>query len=190
MTLSVVALDAMGVIYTSADDVSDLLIPFLRERGCALSDVEIQDVYLQGSLGAFTSVDFWRRCGITATDEEYCEQHELTPGFLELVDDLIGSGHRVVALTNDVSEWSEILRRRFGLCDRISDWVVSGDIGYRKPDQAAYAALQRVIGPTTLPVHFFDDRPRNVEAASAAGMEGHVFTSVDQVRQLLLGGGA
>ena len=34
-------LDAMGVMYQPADDVADLLIPFVRAKGCERSDAEI-----------------------------------------------------------------------------------------------------------------------------------------------------
>ena len=34
-------LDAMGVMYHPADDVADLLIPFVRAKGCDRSDAEI-----------------------------------------------------------------------------------------------------------------------------------------------------
>ena len=38
---TILVLDAMGVTYQPADDVADLLIPFVRARGCDESDAEI-----------------------------------------------------------------------------------------------------------------------------------------------------
>lgn len=175
--MKVLALDAMGVVYSTADDVRDLLVPYLRERGCARSDAEIEDQYNRCSLGQFTSAQFWQQCGVLGDDEEYCSRHELTPGVLDLLATPTDAGWRVVALTNDVSEWSRLLRTRFDLTRWIPDWIVSGDIGIRKPDPRAYDALVHAAGVPATDIHFFDDRPRNVTAARQAGLDGRLFSS-------------
>jgi len=54
-------------------------------------------------------------------------------------------GIAVACLTNDVSEWSALLRRRFELETRIRPWIVSGDVGARKPDPQIFAVLQRAL---------------------------------------------
>ncbi|MBO0794242.1 MAG: hypothetical protein J2P36_25295 [Ktedonobacteraceae bacterium] len=61
--LQMVVLDAVGVIYTSGDDVADLPIPFARRYGCQLSDADIASFYRQCSLGRYSSgafeTDIW-----------------------------------------------------------------------------------------------------------------------------------
>lgn len=57
-------------------------------------------------------------CGLKeGLDDEYCRGHELTPGIRELMADAACAGLRIVALTNDVSAWSRVLRSRFRLDD-------------------------------------------------------------------------
>ena len=49
-----IVLDAMGVIFRAADDVADLLIPFVREAGGNMNANEIESAYLDASLGPTT----------------------------------------------------------------------------------------------------------------------------------------
>ena len=53
--------------------------------------------------------------------------------FLEAVN---SQGYDVWCLSNDISEWSKKLRARFGLDRYIRGFVISGDAGVRKPEQA------------------------------------------------------
>ncbi|WP_177328723.1 hypothetical protein [Amycolatopsis australiensis] len=43
--IDVVLFDAMGVLYASADDVGELLVPYLRTHGCVLRREEIEQLY-------------------------------------------------------------------------------------------------------------------------------------------------
>jgi len=161
----VLALDAMGVIYRSADDVAELLIPFLRAKGSAVATGDIEDAYREASLGRLSSDQLWEACGVNAgLDEEYCTLHALTNGILELIADAVDQGLLVAALTNDVDSWSRRIRARFEL-SQVSVWVVSGEIGVRKPDRGAYDRLLDVLACSAADVLFLDDRQRNVDAA-------------------------
>jgi hypothetical protein len=91
--IDVVVFDAMGVLYSSADDVGEFLVPYLRDHGCVLDRGEIAQRYKECRLG---------------------------------------TGVRLACLSNDVSEWSKLLRERFGLSEYITDWFISADIGVRK----------------------------------------------------------
>ena len=51
MTDSVLVLDAMGVIYSSSDDVAELLIPFVVKTGGIRDPGEISRQYTLASLG-------------------------------------------------------------------------------------------------------------------------------------------
>jgi len=64
------------------------------------------------------------------------------------------------------------------LCDRVRDdprtarierFVFSNEIGVRKPDPAAFAALAAAMGLPSEAIVFVDDAPRNVDAARALG---------------------
>ena len=69
------------------------------------------------------------------------------------------------------------------LCDRVRDdprmariprerFVFSNEIGVRKPDPAAFAALTRALGVPPEETAFVDDSPANVEASRALGYHG------------------
>jgi HAD superfamily hydrolase (TIGR01509 family) len=119
-----------------------------------------------------TSAEFWTAAGtIGASDAEYCKSHRLAPGMLSLLARLRSAGVRLACLSNDVAEWSLLLREWFGLASYITDWVISGEIGVRKPSPAAYAALiERLYLPAER-ILFVDDRLENVVAARAAGLQ-------------------
>ncbi|TNF85839.1 MAG: hypothetical protein EP300_15060 [Gammaproteobacteria bacterium] len=59
-------LDAMGVIFESADDVAELLIPFIGEYSDSQDESLIQATYLQASPGTIAPEAFWTRVGISA----------------------------------------------------------------------------------------------------------------------------
>jgi len=180
-----VAFDAMGVLYRSADDVEELLVPYLREKGCALSRPEIDDLYHQCSLGRMPSATFWEKCGVAGDDAEYCERHELSEGIADLLAWVAERGAPMAVLSNDVSEWSRELRRRFSLETWIDSWVISGDVGVRKPDPAIFRLLLERTSVAPDAVIFFDDREANVEAARRVGMRAHVFHDAGAARLTL-----
>jgi HAD superfamily hydrolase (TIGR01509 family) len=171
----VVALDAMGVIYRSADDVTDLLVPYARSLGCRLEEDRILQAYVECSLGAMTSSELWEQLGVAGDDEEYCRGHELTDGVPDALERLEAAGVTLACLSNDVSEWSLLLRGRFGLDRHIRTWVISGDIRVRKPDPRAYDALARALDVAPRDILFVDDRAKNVQAARAAGLNSILY---------------
>ncbi len=183
-------LDAMGVIYRAGDDVTELLIPYLRGNGCQLADAEIEALYLDASLGHMTSSQFWKRCGVGGSDADYIAGHSLSPGLKDLLKDVTACGIRIACLSNDVSEWAALQREHFGLAEFIDPWLISGDIGVRKPDADAFRALLRTIEAEPGECLFVDDRQRNIDSARAAGIRPVLFgsgsfTSLNQLRSQL-----
>ncbi len=170
-----VAFDAMGVLYRSADDVADLLIPFVRARGVGLTEEEIRVFYRRAYLGELTSGELWRQLGVEGDPREldatYLSGHDFTPGVPELIDELRGEGVLVGCISNDVAEWSRALRARHGLDRRITSWTISGEVGARKPEARIYRAFLEQTGLRADSVVFVDDRPVNVEAAAALGLD-------------------
>lgn len=187
VTTRVVVLDAMGVIYQAQDDVQELLIPYARELGCVLPDTAITDLYRRASLGEFDSTELWRRCAVNGDDEQYCNRHQLTVGIPELLVDLVSAGIQVACLSNDVSAWSVLLRNRFKLTQWISTWVISADIGVRKPSEEAYRHLLDAVEVEPYEVLFVDDRSANVAAAAAMEIPAMLFSpseSLDAIQML------
>lgn len=119
-----IVLDAMGVLFHAADDVVDMLIPFIREHG---GDAEsVPAAYLEASLGTMDPDEFWRTVGLDPSVEDaYLSRHSLMPGVLSR------SQHAripVWCLSNDVGRWSMKLRRRFALDGLLAGAVISSDV--------------------------------------------------------------
>ncbi|MDE2837456.1 MAG: HAD-IA family hydrolase [Chloroflexota bacterium] len=174
----IVALDAMGVIYQPGADVDELVIPFVRERGCTKADAEIVALYNDASLGLLSTRELWTRLDV-AGDPEHLDRgiaarYTVTDGLHDFLRWCGDAGLPVACISNDVSEWATLRARHFRLSDAIASWTISGDVGARKPDAAIYEAFLSAVSPHTTCV-FVDDRPRNVAAAASRGMHGVLF---------------
>jgi HAD superfamily hydrolase (TIGR01509 family) len=171
-----IVLDAMGVIFRAADDVAELLIPFVARNGGTADATIVAAAYIDASLGRIDADAFWQRVGLDAgVEDAYLATHGLMPG----VDAFIASARRarlpVWCLSNDVARWSAKLRTRFGLDRALAGAVISSEVGCRKPDAAIYCALLARCERRADEVSFIDDRPANVAAAAALGIRSHLF---------------
>ncbi len=176
MNQIVLVLDAMGVIYTAADDVAELLIPFIRKHGGSADDEAVAWNYTRASLGEIDADAFWRNVGLSAElEEKYLAAHGLTAGLTEFLGTLPPRVSSVWCLSNDVGRWSRILRERRQLERYFAGFVISGDTGSRKPAPAIYQAL---LERTQQPPHahlFVDDRVKNLDAARSLGFQTACF---------------
>jgi FMN phosphatase YigB (HAD superfamily) len=59
----------------------------------------------------------------------------------------------------------------------VDGFVVSGDVGVRKPDQAIYERLLQEVRVEPAEILFVDDRVRNLDTAAALGMEAVLFAA-------------
>lgn len=180
--IQVVVLDAMGVLYREPDDVESILIPFVRERGGIDDPLVIRGRYVDATLGRHTTRELWSLLGVEGDaerlDHDYVERIELSAGVHEFLDAMRQREIAVAALTNDVTEWSTLARARFGLDRRVSPWIVSGDVGARKPDEKIFAALARALDVPLRACLLVDDRAENLAAGKALGMATVQFSPV------------
>jgi HAD superfamily hydrolase (TIGR01509 family) len=175
--MKVLALDAMGVIYSIGDDVKDLLYPFIMDKGGTRDFAVVQKNYHRASLGKISAAEFWKAVGITPQlEDEYLQRFELTDGLLDFLKNIKYRGVAIWCLSNDVSEWSQKLRKRFGLDKYFRGFVISGDIGIRKPDPLIYQNLLNRLSVKANNVVFVDDNPKNLDAASAIGFITVLFS--------------
>jgi HAD superfamily hydrolase (TIGR01509 family) len=115
--------------------------------------------------------EFWARVGCApASEREYLDtQLKLDPDFIAVAEQL-KERYLLAMLSNDVSEWSAYLRRRFALDRLFASVVISGDHGFRKPDRRLYQVLLRSLNAAPRRCVFVDDQPRNLETAAQLGM--------------------
>jgi len=166
----------MGVIYVDGEDVKNLLIPFVIERGGINDPAAIDAAYHEAYVGRLTADEFWRRVGLSRDlEDEYLTRLTLTEDLPELLENASERFKTIYCLSNDVAEWSLKMRRHFGLEPYFSGWFISGDLGMRKPDAAIF---ERFLGDTGVKpgdVLFVDDRPKNLVAAKALGIQPMLY---------------
>jgi putative hydrolase of the HAD superfamily len=145
------------------------------------------------------TVDEWcaRLAGSVAADHDV-DAGSLTKAFFDtpfevdgevvaLVDEVRVEGS-VALLSNASTRLLDDLRVA-GLDTHFDAVVGSAGIGVMKPDPAAYRAAAERLGVAPEVCLMVDDRAENVEGARAAGMQGALFTGVDDLRAALVATG-
>jgi HAD superfamily hydrolase (TIGR01509 family) len=174
--LRIIVLDAMGVIFSVGNDDRDLLCPFVQEKGGTKDMSKIEMLYYSTSLGNMSSAEFWEAVGLDpGLEDEYLQRYELTDGLTDFLEAVNSQGYEVWCLSNDIGEWSEKLRARFGLDKYVRGFVISGEVGVRKPEQAIFDHLisQSTVSPRD--AVFVDDQRRNLDVAAALGFNTILF---------------
>lgn len=171
-----IVFDMMGVIFTVGDDTNDLLVPYIWRKNAGIPRKFIVDTYMDASMGCISSEEFWRTINVCEPGKEKEMSRDyldtcltLNETFLSAAKKLKGK-YKLAILSNDVSDWSTYLRKKYELDDFIEFSVISGDVNLRKPDQDIYRlAIERTGGPPRECL-FIDDRDKNLIAASKEEM--------------------
>ena len=174
--MSCLVLDAMGVIFNSADDVAELLIPFVAEKSRSFDEQIIQSAYLAASLGNISPDEFWDQVNVVpGLEDDYLSRHSLNAGILELLSQARANGISVWCLSNDVGRWSNKLRNNLGIEEYLQGSIISGDVGVRKPDKEIYEIMIQSCGYKVEDILFVDDREKNIATARELGIETALF---------------
>jgi len=83
----------------------------------------------------------------------------------------------------------ENMQRTFDWLPRFDVLVWSYQLRMAKPDPAIYHYVLNKLGTQPAETLFLDDRPVNVEAALALGIQAILFSTVDQLRLDLVAAG-
>jgi HAD superfamily hydrolase (TIGR01509 family) len=181
-----VVLDAMGVLFQAADDVAELLIPFVAQAGGTDDPDAIEAAYLEASVGTIDADEFWRVVGLDPSIEDaYLSRHALVPGAEAFLQYAKRKKIPVWCLSNDVGRWSRKLRTRFDIEDLLAGAVISSDVHARKPSREIYEYLFAQSGFRPEDLFFVDDRAKNVAAALALGIAAEQFEPRIGYRDLL-----
>ena len=170
----ILVLDGMGVIYEVGDDVGELLVPFVKEKNGKSDITIVEGLYDEAILGRLSAKAFWTALGLDPKlEDEYLERYRLSPGLREfLASDHFSS---IWCLSNDLSEWSLKLRQRFGLEAYIDGFVVSGDVGCRKPEPRIFQILLERVKAEATRMISVDDKKVNLDAAASLGFDTVLF---------------
>lgn len=166
--------DVMGVIFTVGDDTNELLVPYVQKFAPSLTSDEINQAYLEASLGKVASCGFWKTLGLgeryPQIEQDYLESQLTLDADFPAVAPKLQKDYHLALLSNDVSEWSAYLRKKYDLNQYFEEIVISGDVGLRKPDRAIYELLLRRLQCRPENSVFIDDRQKNLIPAMRAGM--------------------
>ncbi|MGH2493024.1 MAG: HAD family hydrolase [Candidatus Limnocylindria bacterium] len=186
MAYQAVALDAMGVIYTNGDDLRQLLIPYLRTRGCQRTDEELRQAYRACYREGASVETLWDATGLERARERfedaYLGLYELNSGVIDFLREMRAQRVPVYGLSNDIAEWSVKRRRLHGLDDFFAGWVISSDIRATKPDARIFRQLLGQLKCPPADCVFVDDRVENLDGARAAGLTSTMlFGTIEKV---------
>ena len=173
MQMQMIVLDAHDVLYAMSSDPHERLIPFIRENKGTAPDEEIVELYRQATLGRLHAAAFWQAVGVAGEPQEidakFLAGVRLQSGAKEFLREMHRRGVPVAVITNDLAEWSYRLRDLHGLSG-VAPWIVSSDIGVRKPDPAAFEALRRLTGVPYHSILAIDGQIPALDMAASLGM--------------------
>lgn len=173
--------DVMGVVFVVGDDTNELLVPFIQKFNKIITKEQINEYYSDASSGKMTSYKFWLKVGVDESrinliETEYLDKNFISDtGIIDIMKILKEKGYKIGLLSNDLSEWSEFLRNKFGLNDLVDYCVISGEAKSRKPDEAIYKYAIRKYKIDPQESVFVDDRYKNLVPAEKLGFKTVLF---------------
>jgi len=114
---------------------------------------------------------------------------EIFPGTVDGVPELLqelGQQREIFCLSNTNELHLAHIQQEFPVMRGFQKVYSSFELRKRKPYPAIYKSIADRIGTETKNLVFFDDVEANVEGARKAGVEAHLFTTVDDIRRVLL----
>jgi putative hydrolase of the HAD superfamily len=112
----------------------------------------------------------------------------VNPEALALAREIRANGVDTAILSNMPPDLLCDMRKSFTWLNEFEVQIWSCEHGVIKPDPAIYRICLEALGCEPRRALFFDDRPNNVAGARKAGIESHVFESVEQARAIVHAG--
>jgi 2-haloacid dehalogenase len=109
------------------------------------------------------------------------------PGMVEIIANLHSRGVSLYALSNWSAETFPVALKRFEVLKWFRGIMLSGEVKLIKPDPRIFKLFMETFAIDPALTVYIDDRRPNVEAATAFGMHGIVFTDAAALRNELIG---
>ena len=120
---------------------------------------------------------------IRAYDERWEEMiGQPIPENIELLKELSRNSWPLYALSNWSAEKFPIAKAKFGFLDLFRDLVISGEVGFRKPNPAIFNLLLETNSLNPSKTVFIDDTRIHIEAAKSLGLITIHYISPLQLR--------
>lgn len=107
------------------------------------------------------------------------------PGMRQLLVELKKQNIRLLGLTNWSSMVYPIMERYHELFSLLDGSLISSEEHMVKPDRCIYERLIDKFGLKPDECLFVDDNPANIAGAKAVGINGHLFTTAESLREFL-----
>jgi putative hydrolase of the HAD superfamily len=160
----------------------------------ALSVAETSDLLRQYRASKHTPASresFWsdleHRCNVTlpegwlATFEDLrCLATREDKAVIDIAQQLKRQGYKVALFSNVSPARAQYVRRK-GLYRSFDPVVLSCEVNAKKPSPEAFEALFSQIGVPPKECLLIDDKPQTIEAARQWGMDGILFSSVENL---------
>ena len=141
-------------------DLMDALPPFLRKWN------------FQGSAEEFLSL--WLK-----TD------HVIDTKIVNAIIELRQKGFICCLATSQEQHRAEYMKKEMGFQEVFDHLFISCEMGVQKPDAAYFQYIETHLQLPSDSILFWDDRPRNVNAAKAQGWEAEVYVNYEQFLETL-----
>jgi putative hydrolase of the HAD superfamily len=167
--------ESFDLDYDEFQDRHDFLAHDFETGRLDLSEYLTRTVFYRDR--EFTREDF------TAT--LFAQSAEL-PGSIDFLDELTTTGLQLASLNNESREINEHRIRTFALNERLSLFLSSCYLGVKKPEAAIYKLALRITQRRPDECVFIDDRSLNLECAADVGIDGVLFTGIEDLREQLI----
>jgi len=145
--LGLIVIETAGALLRPHAVVGDALVPFVRNRGCTLAARSIADRYAARMVGACGAAEFWASLELSGDpvllDDAFARGFELSEHVVSFLVQARDRGVMVLAVGDDVPEWTTVYRQRFRLDGLVAGWVCSADLGVRVPHPGLFDAVRR-----------------------------------------------
>jgi len=103
-------------------------------------------------------------------------------GTVNILRELKGGGYSLAALSNWSSETFPLVKDQYEFLSWFSPLVISGQIGYKKPDPEPFQILLHELNLDAGDCVFIDDMEDNIQEARRQGFDVIKFSSPEQLR--------
>ena len=101
---------------------------------------------------------------------------------VEILKQLKQAGYPLYGLSNWSAETFPLVRARYDFFDLLDNMVISGEVGFVKPEPEIYQIMLDKIGKPAQECLFIDDSLPNIQQAEKLGFVGIHFHSAEQLR--------
>jgi putative hydrolase of the HAD superfamily len=172
--LQLVVTAAHGVLWESQVSAEEWLVSLVSMQGGEPDPQRARTLVREAMLGRIRSADLWRALAVRGDpaelDAAYAARFTLDPEVVDFATALARRGIGVACISNDVAEWSALVRARFGLERFIRPFVVSSEVGALSP---APVLFEEVATRAAIPLAnclYIDEDIANLDVARDLGM--------------------